>query len=238
MQWMEYFMRRIHGTNKFNDIGTDWIKNANTALWGILLYSSGEMWIMNYLLEDPGNISLMRQRIYILLIQLFLVTICSCIFMRNLILSLNMVWMQPRILSSWCCCIASALGISVGIITGLAVYTPTINCRIIVWYFTFGVAGATLCNSIIVLQNAYLVMCKQRWILYVGIPFMLPQVLVTPFIWTSCPVSMNINGGCVLNYLTYMFWLWFALLIPINTFFSIIFIYVAHKQYSTFGLDA
>ncbi|KAI8058247.1 hypothetical protein BDF22DRAFT_739657 [Syncephalis plumigaleata] len=228
----------MHDPNILDGIGTEWIKNATTTLWSIPLHPSGEIWVTNYLLEEPSNIPLIRRRLYSLLIQLLLVIICSCIFMRNLILSLHMIWMRPRTLSSWCCFITSALGVSVGVITGLAVYTPTIGCRFIVWYFTFGVAGATLCNSIIVLQNAYLVMCKQRWIVYVGIPFMLPQVLLTPFMWTSCPVTLSIDGGCTLNYPAYVIWVWFILLIPINTFFSAIFIYVAHRQYCKFGSDA
>ncbi|KAI9594834.1 hypothetical protein BDF19DRAFT_443817 [Syncephalis fuscata] len=227
MDLMEAF---ICFSNKQNfHIGTEWIKNASTTLWRI----------PHFLSEDLNDIKLTRARLVAVMPQLIINLLIGCFFIRNLTIAFKMVFAHPRYLSNWCCLIPSILGTCGSIMTSAIVYPISgINCRILIWYFEFSISISNLCSGTIVLQNAYLIMRKQRWILKIGIPFMLPQLVMFAVTWSVCPVTLTTHSGCQVNYPSLVLWIWFILLTPINTFFSIIFIYVVHKQYRTFGSDA
>ena len=149
-------------------LGTDWVKNA-TTLWGFPLHPLGEMAAVDFIMAYTDDIALMRTRLTSMQLQVAFNVTASCIFASNFYISAKMVIARPRALNGWCCLIPSILGIGMGVLTGMMVSPFNVSCRDIIWYTVAGITITLVCNSIIVLQRAYLVLCRQRWVIIVGI---------------------------------------------------------------------
>jgi hypothetical protein len=50
-----------------------------------------------------------------------------------------------------------------------------VTCGIVCWLVTSGITISLACNSTIVLQQAYLASCRQRWVIIVGTTLILSQ---------------------------------------------------------------
>ncbi|KAI9596755.1 hypothetical protein BDF19DRAFT_321043 [Syncephalis fuscata] len=222
-------------TNDNNSIlGQEWLKNA-TYMLGIPLYQSGELDIFDYMTEPVDNLNESRDRVMGLQSQTVAVLFATFIFVRNFNISVRMVISRYRTISAWCCFLPSALGIIFGLMIIYAWLFSGLNCRRILWFSGFINTIAIMCNSIILLQKAYLVLCRQRWIAVFGIIFTLPQLGFLIIVIIACPVALEPKNGCVLYYPTYLPWYWFFAAVPINLFFSAIFSHVTYKQYCIFG---
>ena len=141
-------------------------------------------------------------------------------------------------LAPWCCFIPSFTYILVYIMYVLLLFDIAFNCRHIVWWTIVMIGVSYICNSLILLQKAHLVLLRQRWVLYTGIPLILPQLgyIICNFIFSYITIDADI--GCNLYYAKFNIWYWFCMIIPINVLFSSIFCYVAFHQYRTYGSDA
>ncbi|KAI9596762.1 hypothetical protein BDF19DRAFT_421276 [Syncephalis fuscata] len=104
--------------------------------------------------------------------------------------------------------------------------------------FLPSVYGRAHVQHIIVLQRAYLVLCKNRAIAVIGVLFMVPQIGCVIILLCYCPITIEPLKGCVVNYPAWQPWFWFVVSAPINTLFSAIFSRIAYRQYRAFGSDA
>ncbi|RKP24464.1 hypothetical protein SYNPS1DRAFT_23454 [Syncephalis pseudoplumigaleata] len=216
---------------------TAWQADA-TSLWGILLHPKGELDTFNYMTEPLDSLAETRTRVIGLQSQTLAVLLTTAIFVRNFNISLRMVVLRIRTLSAWCCFIPSLLGAIFG---GMVVYAflfSGLSCRNTVWFSGFINTIAIMCNSAILLQKAYLVLCRQRWIIIFGTIFTLPQLGFFAIIVLDCYVTVEPKEGCVLYYPLYLPLYWFFASVPINLFFSAIFSHVTYQQYRTFGSEA
>ncbi|KAI9592344.1 hypothetical protein BDF19DRAFT_218782 [Syncephalis fuscata] len=213
-------------------------RNA-TQFLGVPLHPLGEMPIVDFVLEDPTNITLVRERMVGLKHQLVFGMIFGFLFIRNFNLAIRMVVSRPGIMSGWLCLVPCLTGITWSVfITSANLYSNGPPCRMAAWCAALGVTISTVCNSSIMLQKAYLVTLRQRWVVVAGIFFILPQLSIIFIVITLCPITVEAKAGCAFSYPTFVPWLWLVISTPINSFFSAIFCYVTYKQYCAFGSDA
>ncbi|KAI9591691.1 hypothetical protein BDF19DRAFT_454303 [Syncephalis fuscata] len=216
---------------------TAWIKNA-TRLWGIPLHPRGELSIDEYYLEVVGDMKQERIRMLSTFTHNIMVLFASCIFVRNFILSTGVVIRQRRSFPAWLCWIASLGGLVFATESVMLILDAGVNCRMLIWSTWYGMPWAQFFNSAILLQKAYLVLCRQKWILYIGIPMLFPQLLHGPIVMYYSYITTDPAGFCGMHFPPFVPMCWFGVIVTINTFFSIIFYRVAYKQYRIFGADA
>ncbi|KAI9592467.1 hypothetical protein BDF19DRAFT_467922 [Syncephalis fuscata] len=223
--------------DKSKIIISGWEKNA-THLWGIPLHPLGEMDAMDYILQTPDDINEIRHRLFGFYAQLVPNMFILYMFSVNLVHASKLVIHRPRAVSSWLCTIPALLGVIFGLFMAFSLFSVGINCRIFAWYANVCLLTAAICNSAIMLQKAYLVQCRQRWVLIVGFGLMLPQTGYIYYSWATTIMTLDPALGCVFNYPTFLPYYWFGTELPLNILFSCIFIRVAYQQYRTFGSEA
>ncbi|KAI9596736.1 hypothetical protein BDF19DRAFT_436587 [Syncephalis fuscata] len=224
------------GSNAGAEIDKNWTKNA-TYLWGIPLHPSGEMDIDDFfkvMAESPGSIHDHLKGIWMQLVVHFFV---GCIHARNINIALRMIIVQPRAVTRWCCLLPSLAGAVLSIISLLFYFLPGINCRILCWYAGLEISISIICYSTILLQKAYVILDRQRWVIVVGILFISPQAGIPIIVITSTVIILSFECGCVIIYPPYLAWYWFGISLLANVFFSSIFSYTAYKQYRVFGSE-
>ncbi|KAI9592260.1 hypothetical protein BDF19DRAFT_450894, partial [Syncephalis fuscata] len=112
------------------------------------------------------------------------------------------------------------------------------HCRDVLWAIVFGISIVYISNGLILLQKAYLIVCRQKWVLYVGIPSMVPQLAYPIFSVCFTYVTIETEAGCVAHYPPAIIWYWLGITLPLNLLLSAIFCYVSFRQYRTHGSDA
>ncbi|KAI9597467.1 hypothetical protein BDF19DRAFT_435192 [Syncephalis fuscata] len=223
----------------FNQTGNhndSWKDNA-AYLWGIPLHPSGEMTMYEFVTEIPGDMNLARLRLSGSHLQIIGSTITSIIFLRNLIASVRMTIRRPYIIAGWSCLIPSLFGVGLAICLLLYIFNK-IGCRPSIWYFILAASASGASNSIIIVQKAYIILLNKLWVLIVGILFMVFQLAFIPIFIATSYVTIEEKGACAVHYSQFVPLYWFSLIIPVNVLFSVIFSYVAYKQYKLFGSEA
>ncbi|RKP08771.1 hypothetical protein THASP1DRAFT_29438 [Thamnocephalis sphaerospora] len=212
-----------------------WQKNA-TNQWGIPLHPLGELNPVDYAMLGR-NILDMRIRLRGGHLQLLVVTCISYIFAHNLVRSVAMVLRHPRLLQGWCCLIQAGAGMLFGAHT-MALAMPTgVSCRQVTWNIGIGLVVSSLCVSIVLLQKAYIVHERKRWLLAVGGLLLLGQPTIAYMLWTN-PTIIVPSTGCFPVFPFYFPWVKLGLDAPISIFFSIAFLLVVYRQYRQFGSSA
>ncbi|KAI9591438.1 hypothetical protein BDF19DRAFT_271431 [Syncephalis fuscata] len=215
----------------------DWV-NSDIKQWGARLHPLGEMNIFDFFMEATGDIANQRLRLFGIQSLVLVDVIMFSIFVRNLVIVGRMVISRPRNMISWCCLIPSAFGIVNGIVA-ISMYTDLpINCRTMIWIVGFSMSSAMICNSLILLQKVYLVLFRQKWILYISIPVIISQLAFPFLLIYHSFISLEEKEGCTFYYPPFFLWYWFSVNAPINVVFSAIFCRVALKQYRLFGSEA
>ncbi|KAI9592215.1 hypothetical protein BDF19DRAFT_219721 [Syncephalis fuscata] len=215
----------------------EWM-NSNTKQLGARLHPLGEMNIFDFFMEATGDTVEQRLRLFGIQVLLVVDVVMFCMFGRNLVIASRMVISRPCSIVSWYCLIPSALG-SMILLAVISMYINSpINCRILVWIFGFSISFTMIGNSLILLQKAHLVLCRQKWILYISIPVIITQ-LAFPFILIYYSfIILEKEVACAVYYPQFILWYWFVINVPINVLFSTIFCHVALKQYRLFGSEA
>ncbi|KAI9595144.1 hypothetical protein BDF19DRAFT_422829 [Syncephalis fuscata] len=193
-------------------LGDDWQNNA-TIILGAPLHPLGELDTTTFTLQNLNTNDFNRSIIGINH-QLLLDTIIGYIFARNLVMAIKMVIKRPRILSGWLCLISSLSGFSWVICVAMGVLYAALNCRGVMWWLVCGLTISSISNSMIVLQKAYLILFRKRWILIVGIISTLPQVAIFIVTWRVCPVAYHPDRGCTFYYPPYLPWVWMGVEAP------------------------
>ncbi|RKP04885.1 hypothetical protein THASP1DRAFT_33298 [Thamnocephalis sphaerospora] len=215
---------------------TGWEDNA-TYHWGIPLHPLGELNTIEYVMEAQGDLPEMRARTRGALMQLSVNVVANYVFFRNMIISAKMLHRRPHVLATWCCLIQALAGIAYTIFALTLTMPGGPSCRVTLWNIGIGLAISPICVSIVLLQKAYIVHNRNRWLLIIGSVLILPQPLVTYYAWSSPAVMVPITA-CLSYYPRYFPWVKFATDAPINTVFSLAFLIVVYRQYRQFGSGA
>jgi hypothetical protein len=104
------------------------------------------------------------------------------LFVRNLVMTSGHLISRSYTLPLWCSFTASLFGTTTLTIYLLTPLIEKLNCRIAIWGLTLGLGFSILFNNLILLHKAYIVLFEQKWIIYVGISLILPQVVYPFFI--------------------------------------------------------
>jgi hypothetical protein len=106
-----------------------------------------------------------------------------------------------------------------------------------IWYASYFISFGQICNHIILLQKAYLVLYRQKWILIVSGILVLPQLSYGFLVNFEAFFTMEVDGFCGMHYPSYLPYYWFGVVGSINILFSVVFCRVAYTQYCQFGSD-
>ncbi|RKP06918.1 hypothetical protein THASP1DRAFT_21994 [Thamnocephalis sphaerospora] len=213
-----------------------WEKDA-TFQWGIPLHPQGELNAIDYLAQTPASPDEIRTRAFSIFMQLPFPIIINYIFMRNLAVSIRMVYQRPEAFAPWCCLLQASVGVIYTVNALLYAFPGGPSCRHAVWIVGVGITISQLCVGATLLQKAYIVHHRNKRLLVLGITLLLPQPLIIYFVWIS-PVIMAPPAGCLACYPHYFPWVKFAMDMPINILFSVAFISVVYRQYRQFGTAA
>ncbi|KAI9590891.1 hypothetical protein BDF19DRAFT_459831 [Syncephalis fuscata] len=215
----------------------EWM-NSDIKQLGARLHPLGEKNIFDFFMEATGDISKQRFRLFGIQSLIVAQIIMLCIFGRNFAIAVRMVVSRPRSIVSWCCLISSTLSTTI-LLAIISIYVDSpVNCRVMTCSITFNIASTLIGNSLILLQKVYLVLCRQKWILYVSIPAIIAQFAFPLILIYSSYFSLEEMVGCTVYYPQFLMWYWFAINVPINLLFSTIFCHVVLKQYRLFGSEA
>ncbi|KAI8050510.1 hypothetical protein BDF22DRAFT_131322 [Syncephalis plumigaleata] len=208
-------------------------------LFDIPVVPSGEISIIHFVMDTSNDDRKQLQaRLTGIQYQLALNFVSSLVFGHNLVTTLKALYLKPNNISIWLCMLPNLLGMVHSMVSSLSFAVGDVNCRTMIWFAVCALNISAMCSSGIVLQKAYLALCRQWWILTIGVLLILLQLSFTYLaIWKS-PITLEEYKGCVINYPEYIPWYWFGLITPTNLFFSGIFSYVTYKQYVIYGSDA
>ncbi|KAI8052826.1 hypothetical protein BDF22DRAFT_488797 [Syncephalis plumigaleata] len=215
---------------------TEWVKNAEKKN-GISFHPLGEISMPDFYMEATGDIVEQRGRLMGLQFELIIAVAALYLFGRNLVKTCNALVSRPHALPLWFSFISAFFGTAIGFVFILLPLTEKLNCRKLVWAESFGMSISMLCNSTILLYKAYLVLYKRKWILYVGIPLIIPQIGFAVLIVFYSFYIAKANVGCLTFYPEFIIWYWASVNTPHNILFSVIFCFVTYKQYKILGSD-
>ncbi|RKP05296.1 hypothetical protein THASP1DRAFT_26180 [Thamnocephalis sphaerospora] len=230
------FMMPIERVDRETLLQDGWERTA-ARQWGIPLHPLGEMNAIEYVLDAQDDFTEMRIRARGTFRQLLVNVIAAYVFFRNLIISVQMLRRHPKVLATWLCLLQAATGV----VYSLYALTLTLpngpSCRTTMWAVGLGLAVSPICISAVLLQKAYVVHDRNRWLLAIGIVLILPLPLITYYMW-SHPAVMARTTACITVYPHFFPWLKFGLEAPLNVVFSIAFLIVVYRQYRLFGTGA
>ncbi|KAI9596902.1 hypothetical protein BDF19DRAFT_437149 [Syncephalis fuscata] len=132
---------------------------------------------------------------------------------------------RPRSMFSWCCLLLAVIG-------------TLYNIIMLIWSAGFFTSLGMILNSLILLLKVRLVLYQKKWIIYVGILLILPQMGYAFILIYYGFFVLKAKLGCEGYYPPILLWYWIGVNAPINVFFSIIFCRVTFNQYRLFGSDA
>ncbi|KAI9593074.1 hypothetical protein BDF19DRAFT_498053, partial [Syncephalis fuscata] len=141
----------------------DWMHSAK-KIWGIPLNPLGELTISDFYKQGSNAPYEQYTKVLGCQIQLFLVVLVLCTSIHNIMIAGKMTISRPRMLLSWCCIIPPILGILTSLVFIASQLGAPINCRILMWSTAIVVSCSNFCNGLILLQKAYLILCRQKWI--------------------------------------------------------------------------
>ncbi|KAI9593115.1 hypothetical protein BDF19DRAFT_449534 [Syncephalis fuscata] len=160
----------------------------------------------------------------------------SYVHARNINIAIRLVVEQPRALARWCCLIPSVLCIGLSILTamfqlGRFFYMDTTSL-----YAGWAIPISMLCYSTILLQKAYIMSLKTRWILVIGIILIILQT-IAPIMMLNIAVIVNTDfyRRGYIYYSTGWVFIWFCTSLAVNLFLSSVFSYMAYRQYRKYG---
>ncbi|KAI9599028.1 hypothetical protein BDF19DRAFT_429869 [Syncephalis fuscata] len=168
--------------------------------------------------------------------ELVVHTIMSYVQVHNINTALRLVIKQPRALTRWCCLIPSVLCIGLTIFTiifdlGKAFYMDTS-----VLYFGWAIPLSIMCYSIILLQKAYMLSHKSRWIFVIGITLIILQMIIPVMLLNVTVIFYHdLYRSVFFDYPKGVVLIWLCVSIAANLFLSSVFSYMAYKQYRIFG---
>jgi hypothetical protein len=176
-----------------------------------------------------GNQSEQRKRLVGMQVQLIAVVLLIYLFGRNAFVTCRALVSRYYNLPLWCSFLSSLIGTQAVTTFLLTPLLDGLNCRIAFSAEIFGIGFSMLCNSVILFYKAYSVLSKQKWVLYVGISLILPQVVYWFLMIYYSYFIVETTLGCSVYYPQFMIWYWASVNIPLNTLSSAVFCHATYK---------
>ncbi|RKP07825.1 hypothetical protein THASP1DRAFT_30359 [Thamnocephalis sphaerospora] len=214
-------------------LGKNWKDNATYVL-GFPIHYLGTLNSYEYVMQAEGDPAELRQRFHSAYLQAFLAMVMTCVFLRNAAFAAVMVYRRPRLLAGWCCLIQPILGLVFSIGTSALIFPGALPCYQVIFATAIGVSVSPICIGAVLLQKAYIVHDRNKWLLATGIIMIILQSLVV-FIAMDSPILMVPDGNCTYHYPRYLPWTKLAFDLPANVVFSAAFLVVVYRQYRIFG---
>jgi hypothetical protein len=216
-------------------LGEHWQENA-TFIGNIPLHPLGELSFLTFVeaYENPEDF---RTRLQVIFRHAVVLGILMIVFIPNFVTSINLIYRRPKTLAPFCCFIQTLAGVICGVISITSLLPGGPSCRTLSWLSTTTVRIGDLCVGTVLLQKAYLVHHRSRWLL-----IFIPVIIIAPIVllyisWIS-PTVITPDTGCVFIYPDYYPWLRFGFHAPMNIALSGIFLNVAYRHYKQFGTAA
>ncbi|KAI8053231.1 hypothetical protein BDF22DRAFT_466812 [Syncephalis plumigaleata] len=205
--------------------------------YGMLFDEMPELTISDFYMMAAGDVPEQRNRLLGIQLEMFILLFIFCLFSRNLIKLSRALMSNPCALPLWCSFISSFSGMATEGTILIGLITSSFNCKIYLCLQTTGMSLSMFFNSIILLRKAYLMSLKNNWVLYVGIPLIIPQ-LAYPVVWIYYgKLVPEVYLGCTAYYTHVILWFWAGVNIPHTILFSAFFCHRAYNQYVIFGSD-
>jgi hypothetical protein len=158
--------------NSRNSTSTDLA--TTSVFWSLIkLNPDGEISTWNFLLQHT-SIQDTQQRAFSCYIQGFINTVFTIIFLRNTWHALELVYFKHKSAASWCCFLQALMGLIVESINALAILPGAVSCRLTIWMTSFDMTVSSICVSICLLLQAYIIMNNNRVLLALSILLMIP----------------------------------------------------------------
>ncbi|RKP09726.1 hypothetical protein THASP1DRAFT_28496 [Thamnocephalis sphaerospora] len=214
----------------------NWRQNA-TWFGNIPLHPLGEQSFLEFFERTDGSLFDIRERNQAVFRHFIIITVAMIVFVPNLAKSLRLVRARPRTMAPICCLLQSIAGIMCVVATMASVFPGGPSCRMLSWISNSAGRISDVCVSAVLLQKAYLVHRRSRWLLA-----FIPVIVATPivllyFSWAS-PTIMTPYTGCVFIYDDAYPWMRFGFHAPMNIALTSIFLIVAVRHYRQFGSGA
>jgi hypothetical protein len=213
----------------------NWKQDA-THFLGIPIHPLGQLDGFEYVNQETNDPAVVRHRLQSMFIHTFSGAAILCIFLHNALFSIKLVCQRPRILAGWCCLVQAIAGVIFSLSMLLMVVPGVLHCVQVQWIYAVCLCASPVCVGAVLLQKAYLVHNRNKWLLAIGVLLLLPQPMNIYSIWSS-PILMVSSGGCIIVYPDYFPWLKLVTDAPINIVFSVAFLIVVHRQCKQFGSD-
>ncbi|RKP23597.1 hypothetical protein SYNPS1DRAFT_30646 [Syncephalis pseudoplumigaleata] len=155
-----------------------------------------------------------------------------------MLVAAKMVVARPRLLTSWCCLASTMPCVANGFILYMAHLGCYFNCRMLMWSMGFSISIINICNGLVLLQKTYLILNRQRWIIYAVSPLLACQVAYGFLVVFFSYSLIEEQVGCVIYYEHLVMLCWLVIIMPPNALLSTVFCYTAFKQYRLYGHDA
>ncbi|RKP05307.1 hypothetical protein THASP1DRAFT_32856 [Thamnocephalis sphaerospora] len=229
-------MQRAASVDPTALLGTEWQKNA-TRFGSIPLYPAGEKTSFECMAADHDNLQELRSLATNMYLLKVINIVSAYVFFHALRIAIGLLRTRPRAVATWCCTLQAVSGVIYNIISLTGILPSGGSCRQLMWAGAAGMSISDLCISIVLLQKAYAVYNRRRWIL-AFIPLIVIAAPVITYIAWASPVILSPTCGCGFIYPAYFPWLRFGLYVPLDVGFSTVFIIIMHRQLRLFGSSA
>ncbi|RKP09869.1 hypothetical protein THASP1DRAFT_28355 [Thamnocephalis sphaerospora] len=216
-------------------LGNEWVQNA-TYFGGVPLHPLGEQNFYQFVTNAKDSVEFQKS-IAVVFQHLVINVAGAALFSRNLVISARLVRRRPHAIATHCCLIQSVIGLACVFFSTSASVSTGPNCRQTAWMTTTSERISDLCVATVLLQKAYLVTNRNRW-LFLLIPVIAASAPIILYISWSAPTIMAIESGCIFVYPKYFPWLRFGLHAPMNIALTGIFFNAVYRQWKQFGSRA
>ncbi|RKP08408.1 hypothetical protein THASP1DRAFT_29787 [Thamnocephalis sphaerospora] len=214
----------------------EWQKDA---IWfgSIPLHPLGERNSFQCIVEAGHNIEEQRAHFSGMYTQRFLNIIMLLVFLHCLWLSIGMIRMRPHALASWCCLIQTTCGVAYNAVAISSLHPDGATCRKSAWTAAVTANLGEACISAVLLQKAYIVQDRPRWMLVFGLLIIAAPPLLVYAAWAS-PAIQGSTCECTVDYRFYYPWIRFGLYVPLDVACSAVFLVVVFRHLRRFGSEA
>ncbi|RKP08147.1 hypothetical protein THASP1DRAFT_30044 [Thamnocephalis sphaerospora] len=180
--------------------------------------------------EDGISLKEQRERVTGAYLQRSISVGMVILFMYCGWITIRLMRTRPRAIASICCLLQATVGITYSLIAVSTLFPGGATCWASVWAAAVAIAVNDGCVSTVILQKAYVVHQRPRWMLVFG-PLIGISIPIIAYTTVTSPAVLGPTCACGFLYPPYYLWMRFGFYFPMDVVFSIAFIRVVYRQY-------
>ncbi|KAI9599474.1 hypothetical protein BDF19DRAFT_419034 [Syncephalis fuscata] len=231
MSWNEN--DRIHHWQP-KDNNTNWHPKGNGKQRNLNYHWLGRVSTLDYL-SSSDNLDEAQERNLDNAVHTLIDVLILYIFIRNTWCSIRLIRLNSRSIAHWSCFLQAFCGVFFTVMTLSSLLGSAITCKICIWTENFGLAISSICVTVCLLIKAYAVQMRDRRVIYVGVFFIMLQLVYPWLFWSQVMFFVATSARCGINFGPYYAWYRFGVEMVINFVFSALFLRTVIRQYQTFG---